>query len=77
MRCASFAARYLAWRLPPLRTSRGCCGRSSPELPEERVRSSRGRTVPRGVTRKMSSDPLRPRRYRRRPPLDYTPHIVK
>jgi len=47
------------------------------ELLEERVRSSRGRTVPRGVKREMSSDPLRPRRYRRRPPLDYTPHIVK
>jgi len=38
-----------------------------------RVRSSRGRTVPRGVKRKMRSDPLRPRRYRRRPPLNYTP----
>jgi len=46
------------------------------ELLEERGRSSRGRTVPRGVKRTMSSDPLRPRRYRRRPPLDYTPHIV-
>jgi len=47
------------------------------ELMEERGRSSRGRssrgrTVPLGVKRKMSSDPLRPRRYRRRPPLDYT-----
>ena len=40
------------------------------ELLEERVRSSRGRTVPRGVKRKMSSYTLRPRRYRRRPLSD-------
>jgi hypothetical protein len=32
------------------------------EILEERVASSRGRQVPRGVKRKMSSYPLRPRR---------------
>jgi hypothetical protein len=32
------------------------------EILEERVVSSRGRTVPRGVKRKMSNFPLRPRR---------------
>jgi hypothetical protein len=31
------------------------------EILEERVASSRGRRVPRGVKRKMSSYPLRPR----------------
>ena len=31
------------------------------EILEERVASSRGRTVPRGVERKMSGYPLRPR----------------
>jgi len=31
------------------------------EILEERVASSRGRQVPRGVKRKMSSYPLRPR----------------
>ena len=73
MRCASFAARALVWRLPPPEDQPRLLRAILLKLPEERVRSSRGRTVPRGVTRKMSSDPLRPRRYRRRPPLDYTP----
>ena len=31
------------------------------EIPEERAVSGRGRRVPRGVKRKMSSYPLRPR----------------
>ena len=77
MRYASFAARSLAWRLPPPEDQPRLLRAILRELLEERVRSSRGRVVPRGVKRKMSSYPLRPRRYRRRPPLDYTPHIVK
>jgi hypothetical protein len=45
------------------------------ELLDERVDSSRGRRSPRGVKRKMSSYPLRPRERRRTVRTDFTQHI--
>ena len=40
------------------------------------VRASRGRVVPRGVKRKMSNFPLRPRRAHRLRQQDSTVHII-
>jgi hypothetical protein len=41
------------------------------EILEERVVSSRGRQIPRGVKRKMSNFPLRPRHVSATDPIDY------
>jgi hypothetical protein len=41
------------------------------EILEERVVSSRGRQIPRGVKRKMSKFPLRPRHVSAADPIDY------
>ena len=41
------------------------------EILEERVVSSRGRQTPRGVKRKMSNFPLRPRFVSASDPIDY------
>jgi len=46
------------------------------EILEERVVSSRGRRVPRGVKRKRSSYPLRPRASQPIIPIDFTVAIV-
>lgn len=46
------------------------------ELRDERTGSSRGRAVPRGVKRKMSNFPLRPRGRTVTQRLDYTPTMV-
>jgi hypothetical protein len=46
------------------------------EILEERVVSSRGRRVPRGVKRKMSSYPLRPRASQPIIRIDFTVAIV-
>ena len=46
------------------------------EILEERVVSSRGRRVPRGVKRKMSSYPLRPRASQPIIRIDFTAAIV-
>ena len=40
------------------------------EILQERVASSRGRRKPRGVKRKMSGFPLRPRHAKPLPPID-------
>ena len=45
------------------------------EILEERTVSSRGRSCPRGVKRKMSSYKLRPRGSKLSPPLDYRVQI--
>lgn len=45
------------------------------EILEERVVSGRGRQVPRGVTRKMSSYPLRPRAPQSITRIDFTAAI--
>jgi hypothetical protein len=45
------------------------------EILEERVVSSRGRQVPRGVKRKMSSYPLRPRAPQTTTRVDFTTAI--
>jgi hypothetical protein len=45
------------------------------EILEERVVSSRGRQVPRGVRRKMSNYPLRPRTPQPTTRIDYTATI--
>jgi hypothetical protein len=45
------------------------------EILEERVVSSRGRQVPRGVKRKMSSYPLRPRASQPTKRIDFTAAI--
>jgi hypothetical protein len=45
------------------------------EILEERVVSSRGRQVPRGVKRKMSNYPLRPRTPQPTTRIDYTATI--
>jgi hypothetical protein len=45
------------------------------EILEERVVSGRGRQVPRGVKRKMSSYPLRPRAPRPTTRVDFTAAI--
>jgi hypothetical protein len=45
------------------------------EILEERVVSSRGRRVPRGVKRKMSSYPLRPRAPQPITRIDFTTAI--
>ena len=45
------------------------------EILEERVASSRGRQVPRGVKRKMSGYPLRPRTPLRTVQIDFTAAI--
>lgn len=42
------------------------------EILEERVVSSRGRQIPRGVKRKMSNFPLRPRNAKATGPVDYS-----
>ncbi len=47
------------------------------ELRAERVSSSRGRAVPRGVKRKMSNFPLRPRRRLRARTRSYRVHVVQ
>jgi len=46
------------------------------ELRSQRVSSSRGRVVPRGVKRKMSDFPLRPRRSQRTRVVDHAVHII-
>jgi hypothetical protein len=46
------------------------------EILEERVVSSRGRTCPRGVKRKMSSYNLRPRGAKPSPPISYYQRIL-
>ena len=46
------------------------------EILEERVVSSRGRRVPRGVKRKMSSYPLRPRASQPIIRIDFTAAIM-
>jgi hypothetical protein len=46
------------------------------EILEERVVSSRGRRVPRGVKRKMSSYPLRPRASQPIVRIDFTTAIM-
>ena len=46
------------------------------EILEERVVSSRGRQIPRGVKRKMSKFPLRPRHVSATDPIDYTKCIT-
>ena len=46
------------------------------ELCEERVHSSRGRVVARGVKRKMSNNPLRSRHRHPVQLADFTPHII-
>jgi len=45
------------------------------EILEERVVSSRGRQIPRGVKRKMSNFPLRPRHLSATGPIDYAKYI--
>jgi len=45
------------------------------EILEERVVSSRGRQIPRGVKRKMSNFPLRPRSVSATGPIDYAKSI--
>jgi len=65
MRSASSAARSRPWRsFPPQDLARRARVRALilRDLREEQVSSSRGRAVPRGVKRKMSNFPLRPRR---------------
>ena len=47
------------------------------ELREEHVSSSRGRSTPRGVKRKMSNYPLRPRCAPRQRRRSYRVHIVQ
>ena len=47
------------------------------ELCAERVSSSRGRVVPRGVKRKMSNFPLRPRRRQRTTRRSYHVRVLK
>jgi hypothetical protein len=45
------------------------------EILDERVVSSRGRQNPRGVKRKMSNFPLRPRHVLATDPIDYAKYI--
>jgi hypothetical protein len=45
------------------------------EVLEERVVSSRGRQMPRGVKRKMSNFPLRPRNGSATGPVNYAKYI--
>jgi hypothetical protein len=45
------------------------------EILEERVVSSRGRQMPRGVKRKMSNFPLRPRNASATGPVNYAKYI--
>ena len=45
------------------------------EILEERVVSSRSRQIPRGVKRKMSNFPLRPRNASATRPIDYANYI--
>jgi hypothetical protein len=45
------------------------------EILEERVASSRGRSIPRGVKRKMSAFKLRPRRATHTPRLVIENHV--
>jgi hypothetical protein len=45
------------------------------EILEERVASSRGRQIPRGVKRKMSNFPLRPRQVSATDPIGYPQYI--
>ena len=47
------------------------------ELRAEVVQSSRGRVVPRGVKRKMSKFPLRPRRRHRTTRRNYRVRVLK
>ena len=45
------------------------------EILEERVVSSRGRQIPRGVKRKMSNFPLRPRNASATGPVNYAKYV--
>lgn len=45
------------------------------EILEERVVSSRGRQIPRGVKRKMSNSPLRPRNVSATRPVRYADYV--
>jgi hypothetical protein len=45
------------------------------EILEERVVSSRGRQIPRGVKRKMSNFPIRPRHVSATDPIGYAKYI--
>jgi len=46
------------------------------EILQERVSSSRNRLNPRGVKRKMSNYPLRPRRHQRTGGIDYSKRVM-
>ena len=61
MPCAWCAASRRCLRLSPPKARLGLHEQVLDEILEERVASSRGRQVPRGVKRKMSGYPLRPR----------------
>jgi len=80
MPSASHAARYHTWRpFPPQDHARRARFHQAilRELLAERVSSSRGRVVPRGLKRKMSNYPLRPRRRRRTRHTNYRIRLLK
>jgi hypothetical protein len=70
MRCALSVASFLSSTLFPPRHRKAFHDSVLKEILEERVVSSRNRRNPRGIKRKMSNFPLRPRRAKPLPPID-------
>ena len=77
MPCASPAGRSRIWRRFPPQAWPRAHQAILHELRAERVSSSRGRAVPRGVKRKMSNFPLRPRRRQRTTTCTYRVKVLK
>ena len=75
MPCAWSAARCRCSRPFPPRAKRLLHEVVLDEILEERAESSRGRQVPRGVKRKMSNYPLRPRTPQPTTRIDFTAAI--
>jgi hypothetical protein len=74
------AVRIVQCRLPrfaalPPRQRKGFPEAVLEEILQERVSSSRGRLSPHGVKRKMSNDPLRPRKPQRQCKIDFAKQI--
>ena len=77
MRSTSPVARCRIWRRFPPEGASAWHQTILHELRAKHVRSSRGRVVSRGVKRKMSNYPLRPRKRQRIRRVDYRVRILK
>jgi hypothetical protein len=75
IRCAWSNGAWPALPLFPPRQKKALHEAILDEILQERVTSSRNRINPRGVKRKMSNYPLRPRKRQRSRRVDFAKHI--